>query len=68
MGSTMSGTNLLAGRMSLRGVDTNSLLRILDQARATRLGEGTQFEKVRALRTYDRVSDELRRRGESVRL
>jgi hypothetical protein len=64
----MSGTNLLAGRMTLRGVDTNSLLRMLDHARATRLEAGTRFEKVRALRAYDRVSDELRRRGASVRL
>jgi hypothetical protein len=63
----MSASQLYAGRISLRGFDTNSLLRMLDCARATRLGEGTQFEKNRALRACDRVSDELRRRGESVR-
>ncbi len=50
-------------RQSLRGTDTNSLLRLYDQA--VRLSNTPQPESARrrAARAVQRIGDELRRRG-----
>ena len=64
----MTQPDILTDRSSLRGVDTNSLLRLFDDARRVRFSGDTGVTRQRAARAVDRVSNELRRRGENVRL
>ena len=54
-------------RATIKGLDTNSLLRILDTARIARYASPTQSERDRAGRMHDRAANELRRRGEDIR-
>lgn len=50
-------------RQSLRGTDTNSLLRLYDQAVRVSGASPLQLERERATKTIQRIGDELRRRG-----
>jgi len=59
----MAPTALPIDKPSLRGLDTNSLLRLYDRARLTLDGGQTAWERDRAAKACDRITRELRKRG-----
>jgi hypothetical protein len=62
----MSQDVLAATQGNLRGTDSNSLLRLYDQARAICLRSPLQQERLKAAKVSQRIARELKRRQVSV--
>jgi hypothetical protein len=58
----MSGETYLVSQRTLRGMDSNSLLRIYDSARDFMTRCASQTERTRMGKAIHRITDELRRR------
>jgi hypothetical protein len=59
----MNGDPLTMAQASLRGTDSNSLLRLYDQVRAHLARSQSQQERGRAEKAMQRLADELRKRN-----
>jgi hypothetical protein len=59
----MTNDILSLRQTALRGADSNSLLRMYDDARAIAASAGSQLERARADRAVERIARELRRRN-----
>ena len=59
----MESSEVPIHKVSLRGLDVNSLLRLYDCFSAARTGAATPAQRLRADRSRGRVAGELRRRG-----
>jgi flagellar motor protein MotB len=58
----MNNDPLLLGQMALRGIDSNSLLRLYDQASALFRQSPSQVERAKAQKTVQRIAGELYKR------
>ena len=60
----MSHDNRTASRQSLRGTDSNSLLRLHDQAREVLRTAPSRLDRARAEKALRHITEELDRRGD----
>jgi hypothetical protein len=62
----MAPTTLPIDKPTLRGLDTNSLLRLFDRTRPAGGAFATALDRERVEKVHSRVAAELRRRGVRV--